>query len=113
MGSNTNFFGHEKTQMAGISLEMMQNLEIGDVDRCINLKETESSSYYIWQYFTVSISSDPKKGGAKFAACNFCEKTFIKLEQNMVDKDGKTKSFIKEQCSHEVIEGIFMNSNWV
>ena len=35
------------------------DLEIGDADGCI--KETESSSYYIWQYFTVSNSSDQKK----------------------------------------------------
>ena len=36
----------------------------------------ESPSYYIWQYFTVSHSSDAKKGGAKNAVCKFCDKTF-------------------------------------
>ena len=35
------------------------DLEIGHADGCI--KRTESSSYYIWQYFTVSNSSDQKK----------------------------------------------------
>ena len=72
MGSNpvfcTIFFGHEKTRMAANEVD----LEIED--GCI--KETESSSYYIWQYFTVSNSSDPKKGGAKIAVCKFCDKTF-------------------------------------
>ena len=47
------FFGYEKARMAGNEV----NLEIGDADGCI--KETESSSYCIWQYFTVSNSSDP------------------------------------------------------
>ena len=48
--------------------------EIGDADGCI--KDTESSPYYVWQYFTISNSSDPKKGGANDAVCNFCDKTF-------------------------------------
>ena len=34
------------------------------------------ASYYIWQYFTVSHSSDPKKGGAKIAVYKFCDNTF-------------------------------------
>ena len=50
------------------------NLEIGGADGCI--KRTESSSYYIWQYFTVSNSSDHEKGGAKIAVCKFCDNTF-------------------------------------
>ena len=40
------------------------------------IKQTDRSSYYIWQYFTVSNSSEAKKGGAKIAACKFCDKTF-------------------------------------
>ena len=51
-----------------------EDLEIGDADGCI--KETESSSYHIWQYFTVSNSSYPKKDGAKITVCKFCDKTF-------------------------------------
>ena len=74
MGSNptlcTKKFGHKKTRKAGNEVD----LEIGDTDGCI--KRKESSSYYIWQYFTVSNSSDPKKGGAKIAVCKFCDKTF-------------------------------------
>ena len=31
----------------------------------------DRSSYYIWQCFTVSNSSEAKKGGAKIAACKF------------------------------------------
>ena len=59
------FFGHKKTRMAGNKVD----LEIGDGDGCF--KEIESSSYsdYIWQYFTVSNSSDPEKSGAKLAVC--------------------------------------------
>ena len=36
-------------------------------DVCI--EQIESPSYYIWQYFTVSNSSEAKKGGAKNAVC--------------------------------------------
>ena len=43
-------------------------------DGCI--QQTDRSSYYIWQYFTVSNSSEAKKGGAKIAVCKFCDKTF-------------------------------------
>ena len=51
------------------------DLEIGDADGCI--KETESSSYYIWQNFTVSNSSDSKKGGTKNAVLKFCDKKWL------------------------------------
>ena len=42
------------------------------------IQQTDRSSYYIWQYFTVSNSSEAKKGGAKIAVCKFCDnlKTF-------------------------------------
>ena len=50
------------------------NVEVEVNDGCI--KQTDRSSYYIWQYFTVSNSSEAKKGGAKIAACKFCDKTF-------------------------------------
>ena len=43
-------------------------------DGCI--KQTDRPSYYIWQYFNVSNSSEAQKGGANIAACNFCDKTF-------------------------------------
>ena len=53
----------------------------GDVEVEVNdgcIKQTDRSSYYIWQYFTVSNSnsSEAKKGGAKIAACKFCYKIF-------------------------------------
>ena len=74
MGSNptlcTKKFGHKKTRKAGNEVD----LEIGDTDGCI--KRKEHSSYYIWQYFIVSHSSDPKKCDAKNAVCKFCDKTF-------------------------------------
>ena len=41
------------------------------------IQQTDRSSYYIWQCFTVSNSSEAKKGGAKIAVCNFCDKTFF------------------------------------
>ena len=44
---------HKKNRMTGNEV----NLEIGDADGCI--KRKEGSPYYIWQYFTVSNSSDP------------------------------------------------------
>ena len=50
----------------------------GDVEVEVNdgcIKQTDRSSYYIWQYFTVSNSSEAKKGGAKIADCKFCDKT--------------------------------------
>ena len=50
------------------------NVEVEVNDGCI--KQTDGSSYYIWQYFTVSNSSETKKGGAKIAACKFCDKIF-------------------------------------
>ena len=49
------------------------NVEVEVNDGCI--KQTDRSSYYIWQYFTVSNSSEAKKGGAKIADCKFCDKT--------------------------------------
>ena len=30
----------------------------------------------MWQYFTISNSSEAKKGGAKIAASKFCDKAF-------------------------------------
>ena len=73
MGSNpvfcTIFFGHEKTRMAANEVD----LEIED--GCI--KETESSSYYIWQYFTVSNSSDPKKEVQKLQSASFVTKPSV------------------------------------
>ena len=45
-----------------------------NLDGCI--KQIESRSYYIWQYFTVSNSSEAKKDDVKNAVCNFCDKTF-------------------------------------
>ena len=51
----------------------------GDMEVEVNdgfIKQTDRSSYYIWQYFTVSNSSEAKKGGAKIAACKFCYKIF-------------------------------------
>ena len=75
MGSNpalyTIFFGHKKTKMAGNEVKLV-DLEIVDADA----SRTESSSYCIWQYFTVSNSSDPQKGAAKIAVCKICDKTF-------------------------------------
>jgi hypothetical protein len=50
------------------------DVEVEVDDGCI--KQTDRSSYYIWQYFTVSNSSEAKKGGAKIAVCKFCDKTF-------------------------------------
>jgi hypothetical protein len=50
------------------------DLEIEGDDGCI--KQTDSSSHYIWQYFTVSNSSGAKKGVAKDVVCSFCGKTF-------------------------------------
>ena len=61
-------------QMGSITARMAGNevdLEIGDADGCI--KRTEGMSYYIWQYFTVSNSSDPQNSGAKIAVCKFCD----------------------------------------
>ena len=52
----------------------MADIEISDDDGCIERKE--SPSYYIWQHFTISNSSEAKKGGAKNAVCNFCDKIF-------------------------------------
>ena len=52
----------------------MAGNEIWDADGCI--KWTESSSYYIWQYFDVSNSSNPKNSGAKIPVCKFCDNTF-------------------------------------
>ena len=57
--------------MAGNEVKLV-DLEIVDADA----SRTESSSYCIWQYFTVSNSSDPQKGAAKIAVCKFCDKTF-------------------------------------
>jgi hypothetical protein len=53
---------------------MADKVEIGDEDGCI--EETQSPSYYIWQFFTVSHSSDDNKGGEKIEVCKFCDKTF-------------------------------------
>ena len=42
----------------------------GDVEVEVNdgcIKQTYRSSYYIWQYFTLSNLSEAKKGGAKIA----------------------------------------------
>ena len=50
------------------------DVEVEVDDGCI--KQTDRSSYYIWQYFTVSNSSEAKKGGAKIAVCKFCDKSF-------------------------------------
>jgi hypothetical protein len=50
-------------------------------DGCI--QQTDRSSYYIWQYFTVSNSSEAKKGGAKIAICKFCDKTFSDIFMKM------------------------------
>ena len=47
----------------------MADVENVDEDGCI--KQIESPSYYIWKYFTVSNSSEAKKGGAKNAVCKF------------------------------------------
>ena len=52
----------------------MADVENVDEDGCI--KQIESPSYYIWKYFTVSNSSEAKKGGAKNTVCKFCDKIF-------------------------------------
>ena len=79
------FFGHKKTRMAGNKVD----LEIGDGDGCF--KEIESSSYsdYIWQYFTVSNSSDPEKSGAKLAVC----KILVPNLQWLMDLVGNSPHF--------------------
>ena len=37
----------------------------------------------------------------------------IELGRNGVDKHGRTKSFIRGQRTHEVLEGIMMYLDWV
>ena len=50
-------------------------VEVEVNDGCI--KQTDRSSYYIWQYFTVSNSSEAEKGGANIAACKFACNTIF------------------------------------
>ncbi len=35
-----------------------------------------AKDHFVWQYFTVTNNTDPKKGGAKNALCMFCDKNF-------------------------------------
>ena len=42
----------------------------------MTMEQIKSPSYYILQYFTVSNSSEAKKGGAENAVCKFCDKIF-------------------------------------
>jgi hypothetical protein len=39
-------------------------------------EQQESRSKYVWQYFTITNSSEVQKGGAKNAVCMFCDKKF-------------------------------------
>jgi hypothetical protein len=57
MGSNPD--SENQTEIFVLAL-MAGNVEIGD-----EVGETESPSYNIWQFFTVSHLSDANKGGAK------------------------------------------------
>ena len=41
------------------------------------IEQTDRSTYFIWQHFTVSNSSEAKKVGAKIAACNFVTKPSV------------------------------------
>ena len=34
-----------------------------------------ADAHYVWQFFSVTNSTDPKKGGSKNACCMFCEKS--------------------------------------
>jgi hypothetical protein len=36
----------------------------------------DAAAHYVWQYFTVTNHSNPKKGGSKNAVCMFCDKIF-------------------------------------
>ena len=61
-----------------LALEMAgdkDGIEVEVDDGCI--KQTVRSSYYILQYFTVSNSSEAKKGGVKIAVCKFCDKPSV------------------------------------
>ena len=49
--------------------ENEDDVEVEVDDGCI--KQTDGSSYYIWQYFTVLNSSEATKGGAKIVVCKF------------------------------------------
>ena len=76
MGSNPEiiffniYFFFTKREMAASE----GDVEVKVNDGCIKL--TDRSSYYIWQFFTVSNSSEVKKDGAKIAGCKFSDKIF-------------------------------------
>ena len=40
------------------------------------IEQTDRSTYFIWQYFTVSNSSEAKKSWCKDCSLQFCDKTF-------------------------------------
>ena len=50
-----------------------------EIDAHADSEQPESdaaAAHYVWQFFTVTNSTDPKKGGSKNARCMFCEKSF-------------------------------------
>ena len=51
--------------------------DASDADADPQHPESEAAeAHYVWQFFSVTNSTDPKKGGSKNACCMFCEKSF-------------------------------------
>ncbi len=51
--------------------------DASDADADPEHPESEAAeAHYVWQFFSVTNSTDPKKGGSKNACCMFCEKSF-------------------------------------